>query len=203
MNNYNLPSKYLSYSACTLWNKDKPEYRRRYYEKQPGFTSPYTIFGKEVHQLIEDGKLAVKDHPHDLYTNEMRIYTHIEDVPVLGYIDLIREDTYALSDIKTSINEWTQVTTEKLLQLPWYQLLIRNKYGKCSSWARVVWLETEWRSEKKGIGSTRHLALTGKQEVFHRRTNKHERDTIRDMIVRTAQEVSDDYTYWLTNNNHG
>lgn len=199
---YNLPSKYLSYSAAILWEKNKPEYRRRYYEKQPGFTSPYTIYGKHVHQLIEDGKLEAKDHPHDVYTNEMRIYTHIEDVPVLGYIDLVDEEKMRLSDIKTSINPWTQSMVQKLIQLPWYQLLVKNKFGKVSQYAGLIWLETEWVEKKKGIGSNRRLALTGKQETFIRRSYKNERNDIRDMIVKTASEINEDYSYWLKMNNN-
>ena len=191
--------KYLSYSAIQKWLKSKEEYRDVYYKGQPYRETEYTIFGSRMHQMIEDGELAVKDHPFPQYTSEMRMYEHIRGVPVLGYIDLIDEETLRLSDTKTGIMKpdgsprWTQSDVQKLDQLPFYQLLVAKKYGKVSQYCGLIWLVTEFKETKKGIGSTRELILTGEQHVFKRRTAKWERERMADLIEKTAHQITKDY----------
>ena len=201
---YNLPKPYLSYSAIQTWLKNKDEYRARYYEDKPYTSTVYTIFGSKVHKDIEDGKLEVKDHPIPQYTNEVKMLLHIDDVPVLGYIDLLDEESLRLADIKTGLMmpdgkpRWTRAEVQKLDQLPFYQLLVKEKYGKVHRTAGLIWLVTEWETVKNGIATDSNLRLTGDQHAFRRVIAQRERDRMRDLIVKVAQEVSEDYKYYKT-----
>jgi len=199
--------EYLSYSAIDLWRKDKEAYRRRYYEGEPSFTSPYTIFGSHVHKMVEDGHMTLKKHPRDVYKNEVKIEAEIEGVHLIGYIDLFDPVKYRVSDLKTAIKPWTQVSVQQLSQLPFYQLLVKKVYGKVSQYASLVWLGTAWVDgtietvscggfEMENSLTPRHLELTGQQEVFTRRIEAWERERVQDWAVKSAGEIAKDFKQW-------
>lgn len=206
----NLPKPYLSYSALSLWRKDREGYRRRYYlgEKPP--ETIHTIYGSEIHKLIEDGKLDVEDHPREKYQSEVKLEVEIGGIPVLGMMDLFNPKTKAVSDIKTGIPRldgsprWTQLEVERLDQLPFYQMMIRAKYGKVQKTAKLIWLECEWHTvtdthEFDGHKLTkerRDLRLNGKQHVFKRVIQPWELDRQEEMLIRDAREIQKDYYYF-------
>ncbi len=199
---YNLPKPYLSYSAIQLWIKDPTRYRKQYYESAPSFSNIYTKTGNIIHKQIEDGLLEVKNHPLEKYTSEVKIETEVCGVPVLGYIDLLNKKNMRLSDIKTGVKKkdekprWTMLEVIKLDQLPFYQVLIESKYGKVYPYAGLIWIETEHYNNKKGIARQKGLQITGMQKSFTRKIEKWERDKMKDLIVKTAEEVSEDYKYY-------
>lgn len=200
---------HLSYSAIECWLKNKPEYRKRYYEGAPSFTSAFTIFGNEVHKQVEMGELSIGT-PKTAH-HELKLEGNIKGVHVLGFIDVFNEPTHTIYDLKTSINPWTQVLVEKLDQLIVYQLLVRENYNKCDKMSHVIWLETKWTvpvSEEKSVKgftmecttSQPQLELTGRQEMFTRSVAKWERDRVQSMIVATADEIDKDFAQYLFNN---
>ena len=176
--------EYLSYSAIDCWKKSKDEYRTRYYHGAPAFTSPFTIFGNKVHKMAEDGELEIVGHNKE-YQHEIKIETDIDGVNILGYIDMYHPDTHSITDLKTSVNPWTQVMVQKLDQLTLYQILVKKMHRKVDKKASLVWLETKWEDG--------HLALTGKQQLFTRIIERWERDNLRDTIVAVANEISTDF----------
>lgn len=206
---YKLPKDYLSYSAITLWSKDKAKFRRRYYENIKDKDTVYTLFGKEVHAQIEkDPKFAHIRLP----IAEQRMSVHIEGVPILGYIDTFDDVTCDFGEYKTAIlnsdgsSKWTQLTVQKHDQLPFYSLLIQEKFGKKINKTFLVWLETVFKDNVRSIGGVklggeRELVLTGKHEIFHRKMFQYDRDRIREWIIQSAKEISDDYQEWLIKNN--
>jgi hypothetical protein len=197
--------EYLSHSAMELWRKDKLAYRRRYYDGEPSFTSPFTVFGSEVHKLVEDGKLLIDKHLPNEYHHEVKLEASIDGVHVLGYLDMLHKDTLSVTDIKTSINPWTSLMVYKLDQLPLYQLLIKENYNKKDRTARVAWLETCWVTDEvhtqdvKGFTlevqrPTQHLELTGVQKVIPRKIDGWELTAMREKIVDVAEQIHKDFT---------
>jgi len=197
--------KYLSYSAIDLWKKNKPEYRKRYYEGASGFVSPFTVFGSEVHKKIEDGELPV-EIPTGC-EHEVKLEANIKGVQVLGYLDILQPDTKTVIDVKTSINPWTQLMVEKLDQLTLYQLLIRENYdGAIDKKSHVLWLETQWAKQEQGTTATtskgftmevtapeQHLELTGKQQMFTRSIKKYDLKDMENTIASVAEEINSDF----------
>jgi hypothetical protein len=207
-----LPRNYLSYSAISLWYSDREGFRMKYYEgiEPPG--TDYTIYGSEIHKKIERGELAVKDHPREKYKSEVRVEAEVDGIPVLGYLDLFNPKTKAVSDIKTGIPRpdgkprWTQSEVQKLDQLPFYHLIVREHYGKVQKTAKLIWLVTEWEEycdtvEFDGMvlpsDTKRRLNLTGEQHVFSRKIDEWELDRQREKLKRAAKEISDDYQWYL------
>lgn len=203
---YNLPKDYLSYSALTTWAKDKAKFRRRYYENIKDADTVYTLYGKEVHAQIEkDPKYASIRLP----IAEHRMNVTIEGVPILGYIDTFDDQSCDFGEYKTAIknsdgtSKWTELTVLKHDQLPFYSLLIQEKYGKKINKTFLVWLETVFKDNAKMLGGVklggeRELVLTGHMEIFHRKIYQYDRDRIRDWIIKCAGEISEDYTQWLS-----
>jgi hypothetical protein len=210
-----LPKDYLSYSALDLWRKDRDQFRLRYYENVRPVDTQYTLFGSEIHKLVENGELNILEHPREKYTSEVRVHVEIEGVPILGYIDLLNEETKAFSDIKTGLPKqdgsprWNSVEVQKLDQLPFYSLLLRQLHGKVQKTCKLVWLPTEWEEwtdtmEFDGVilqsDTKRRLKLTGEQHVFKRVIGDWEHDRMREWIVTSAKEISEDFTLYEQNN---
>lgn len=202
-----LPKPYLSYSAIDLWKRDKTRFRRRYYEGITDPDSAFSLFGREVHALIDsDPKFA----DIRLAQAEKKVEVEIDGIPVLGYIDTYDPDTPLLGEYKSAIrnpdgtSKWTKSTVLKHNQLPFYSLLVQEKYGVKVNKTYLVWLETAWEEGKKKMGGAtigfgRRLVLTGHTERFERRIYQYDRDRMRKWIVESAKEISDDFTLWKKN----
>lgn len=201
-----LPKPYLSYSALDLWYKDKEKYRRRYYEGIKDPDTVYTLFGKVTHELIDkDPKFAHIRLP----VPEHQMVVNIDGVPIKGYIDTFDKETCNFGEYKTAIrnsdgtSKWTALTVQKHKQLPFYSLLIQEKYGKKINKTFLVWLETVFKDNDvllNGVklGGKKELALTGHYEVFHRKMYQYDRDAMREWIVLGAKQISNDYKQWLS-----
>ena len=199
-----LPKKYISYSQVSLWKRDKSAYRRKYYDGEPSVDTAYTMFGKEIHAQIEAGGL---EHVPRYSKHEHEVRVNIEDVPVIGYIDSFAPRRCAIVEYKTGIRDasnsprWTQSKVQAHDQLPFYSMLVQQKYGKVHDETTLVWLETEWYEHESvemfdGMeltGTERRLRLTGDIEIFKRTIEQWERDRMIEILLSTAKEISEDY----------
>lgn len=205
---YNLPRGYLSYSAMTLWLKDKDGFRAKYYvPNAPDFSTPYTEFGKKVATMLETDehktdpvlskipKYKVSEHP---------IEHAIEGVPIKAYIDSFDPKKGRILEYKTSVKKkhgppaWNKVAVQKHEQLLLYHLLVKETLGFVHPVVTLVAMETDWSEEKAGgllkKDEGRSLYLTGKFEVFKRTIKDWEHDRMRQLIVQVAKEVSEDFS---------
>lgn len=206
---YNLPRPHLSYSAIDLWYKNKNQYRERYYEGKKSFDTVYTMFGRESHEQIDaDPKFADIRLPE----SEKEMVVRVSGVPIRGYIDTYNPDTHAFGEYKTGIRKpdgscrWTQYDVDLHDQLPFYSLLLQEKYGVKVNKTYLVWLETEFCEDKlkKGgvvLSSGRKLRLTGEMERFDRKIYQYDRDRMRKWIINAAKEIEEDYERWRKENN--
>lgn len=204
MQKYNLPKQYLSYSQVSLWLKNKEQYRSKYYLNEPTFETTESLYGKLIAKIMEDPVEIAKNPTLALVPRysepEYDITVDIEGIPVRGYIDSYDPDTHSFYEYKTShTNSWNKVSVAKHLQLPFYSLLIEEKHKKVNRTCHLVWIETEF--SKKTIefaghtleADSRELRLTGKIETFKRIIPKWERERVRQLIVKVAEEIHEDY----------
>jgi hypothetical protein len=200
-----LPKPYLSYSAASLWWKNKQEFRDVYYLNKPKVDTAYTIFGKELSEKLQANDPMYEGVPR-FDTYEERIELEIDGVRVLSYLDCFDLGTKAFIEHKTSIrnkdgtHKWTQSVVQAHEQLPWYSLMVKEKYGRVQNKCRLVYMETQWQTVGQGIGQTMSLGYTGNFTIFDRTIAEWERKRMREKIVRTAQEISEDYRLWKQNN---
>jgi hypothetical protein len=211
-----LPKPYLSYSAIDLWLRDPESYRKRYYLKEPYFSTPYTEFGNVVGEALEKrewdhpvlqpvvGKVPQGDHP------EHKIEVDINGVPILSFLDDFTMDSKAIEEYKTGIRDkkgrapWDRVKVRKHKQLTLYTLMVREKYGDWNPDIQLTWMETEWANIAEEVhfgGSILQdnlvgLRLTGHVEIFPRTIKEWELDRMAEIIRSTAEAISKDYQIW-------
>lgn len=200
--------EYLSYSAIRLWQQSPERYRRKYYDGEQEVPTVYTTFGKRIAELLEardfTGYPALEKVPPYLVSEES-VEVDIGGVPIKGFIDLYEPDTFSFGEVKTGIVHatngppWTAVKVRQHDQLPFYSLILKEKFGKVDPTCHLIWLETSFKKSMDQVGSrllegvSRELELTGAMKVFKRRIAEWERKRIRDMIISTAIEIQDDF----------
>lgn len=204
-----LPKEYLSYSAISLWHTNKNQFRDRYYLNKKPIDTKYTLYGKFIHESFD--KDPANAHIPRYEPREHEIRLEIGGVPIRGFIDSFNPDTLAFYEYKTGLigkdgeSRWTMQKVMEHKQLPFYSLLIREKYGSYNPNTVLILLETEIKKNvlKKGnvdIILSEGLCLTGRSEMFCRKIDDKELDEIKNWIVTSAEEISNDYLLWKTKN---
>lgn len=206
---YNLPKGYLSNSACDLWERNPQDYREKYYLNQPGFSTPYTKFGKE---FAEDIEKHPEKYPHIPKGSiaEFPVKWVIADVPVLGYFDSFNPVTKEIFEYKTSITDgsskWDEIKVRKWKQLPFYCMCVNEMFGTYNPLVRLIVLQTEWGEDcvetKFGSQLIRECekklrfapGALENPKVFERHIEQWEVDLMKERLVRIAGEISEDYT---------
>lgn len=197
-----LPKPYLSYSSINLWLRSKDQFRRRYYEGEQLPQTPEMMFGREVHEQIENDGLP---HVPRYSVSEKKIEVDIEGVPIMAYIDTFCPRYKRFREYKTGRERkdgsapWDSVKVHAHDQLPFYSLLIQRKFGKVVKKTWLDWLEVRKSTRKETIGGITYedglydLELTGRVESFERVIEQWERDRQVDIILKAAKEISDDW----------
>lgn len=205
---FTLPKGYLSSSACDLWESSPNSYREKYYLKMPGFSSPYTDFGK---RFAEDIETHPDKYPHipKYSLAEFPFKWLIKGVPVLGYLDSFEPTTCSILEYKTGVAKqdgWDNVKVRKWKQLPFYATVIRSMFGTYDPLVKLVWLQTEWKEECKeqkfGTKLIRECAnvlafVDTPPVIFERIIEPWELDLMEERILRIATEISTDYSQYL------
>lgn len=199
---------YLSYSAIRLWQQNKESYRKKYYYGEPDAPTVYTQFGKKIAELLE--KRDFTEYPQlakvPFYSiSEQPLDIEVGGVPVRGFLDLYDPETFSFGEVKTGVVHrtngppWTQPKVRAHLQLPFYSLLIKKKFGKVQNKCHLIWLETQFIKTQEQVGSRllegegRELELTGQMKIFPRSIAQWERDRVEELIVTTAHDIHEDY----------
>lgn len=196
------PRDYISYSAWSLWKKNKDEYRRIYYENKEKFESSETIFGKRIAELLEH---ADKDaeYPIDIV---------IKGVRVVGYIDKYDPIKMHFLEYKTGHLDkdgkppWDRVKVHKHRQLPFYSMLLKEKFGKVDNVCHLIWMETDFKNKTIEFAghqlesSKKELYLTGKVKKFRRVIKEYERQAIKKDLLKVVKEIHKDYDKYKKDN---
>jgi len=193
---YTLPKPYLSYSAISLFYKNKQQFRDRYYLNKKTPDSVFVLFGKEIHKALEKNEEKLSHIPR-YPVSELEVRTEIGGVPILAYIDSFHPEEKRILDFKTSMKPWTQKEVDTLMQLPFYSELIFREYGSVHPQTKIVWLETMLVPSTGLLSNGDRLELTGKHEVFEREITQAERDHVVAWVIQAAEQISDDYSEFL------
>lgn len=198
---YTLPKPYLSYSAINTFLTNPSDFRKRYYENKQLLVTPELLFGKKIGEMLEHGDESLAHITHgDVAEKELKF--EVDGVPILGYIDSFRSEDKYIYEFKTGKTPWTQGRVEKHLQLDIYSLGVEVLEGCVSDECTLIWMETE-RVNKPVGGRVVHgqeytIQFTGKVREFTRVITKEDRANAYDTIIRVAQDISEDYTDWLS-----
>jgi hypothetical protein len=196
-----LPKPHLSWSQLSCWLSNPTRYRREYFEAGDKLDTKYLRFGKGIAELVEEGKhktllpdLVVYDKP------EYEIKTNVLGVPILSYLDSYDSVNNVFREYKTGKIEWTKQRVFKAQQLLFYAVALKHSVGKIPEYCDLDWIQTKeggmeiedfWRSNEKQVN------VTGYIKSFHREFDEREITNMENLIVRTANEISDAYQAFL------
>ena len=179
----------------------RADFRARYYENREMFITPELTFGKRIGELLENDDESLK-HILRYDTAEQELKFEVDGIPVLGYIDTFDSVNKKVGEYKTGKTPWTQGRVDKHFQLDVYSLGVETLFGSVDDECVLVWLETQ-RVEKEKNGRSTHasayeIEFTGKVKEFTRTITKEDRASAYNKIVTIAQDISEDYTDWLS-----
>lgn len=201
-----LPRKYLSYSAFSLWKSSKDAFRRRYYLNEEIFSTLQSEFGKAQHERMEANP--------DVKGSETKIDCTCDGIPLLGYVDSLDPDTLKIIDFKfshlskTGKEPWDIVKVRKHQQFPFYCLIVKEKYGKYNPEVELHWHETKFKDNTVEFDGhiltsdkRTEMEVTGNVKIFKRNIEEYELENIKNEIIKVTREISNDYTLWKSTNN--
>lgn len=202
----------------SLWKGSKDSFRRKYYSSEDyNIDTPYTRFGKEIAELLED-PVATKKHPilfqiPSYAVPEYPLEFEVEGVPIKGYIDSFCPKKKSLIEYKTGVRNpqgkppWNKLKVRKHEQLPLYCLGVQTLHGEYDPHTQLVWMETHWAevceetefNNKSFKTCAPALSLTGEVKVFDREIKEWELLKMKQQIREIAEAISEDYsTYQKT-----
>jgi len=143
------------------------------------------------------------EHVKQYKNPEHRFEVDIEGITVMGYIDSYCPDTKSIIEYKTSRTKfWTPRTVAKHKQLDLYSLAIEMTEGEVNDDLELIWLETEKVNEiitgLIPITGAYEMQLTGNVKTFPRTVTDEDRAEMKDLVIKVAGEISEDYTKYLS-----
>lgn len=197
-----LPKGHLSFSQIVLWlGSSKETYRKKYYpEIMPQYGQSLEMaYGNEVTEAMEKNEEWCSFIPR-YSTFEFDATFVIDDVKVAAYIDNVDLELIKFREQKTGRTPWTQNKVNKHLQLDIYSMLLEARFGRVDDECELVWVKTKKKIKHIDLpgghfveSESNELELTGEFETFKRIITSEERQKCRELIVRVAKEISEDY----------
>lgn len=201
MSNLIMPKKHLSWSQMTCWISNPVRFRKEYFEAGDKLSTKYLRFGAGVAKLIEEGKhtelipdLLVYDTP------EFEIRTEVLGVPILSYLDSYDSKNNVFYEFKTGKIPWTRAKVIKHGQLVFYATAIKHSIGKMPEYCDLQWIETRDAPKTVETGLQNEgevINVTGRVLSFHREFDEREVEHMEELIVKTANQISEAYQDFL------
>jgi hypothetical protein len=100
---------------------------------------------------------------------------------------------------------WNRLKVHKLDQLPFYSMLLKEKFGKVNNRCHIVWIETKFVTKKTIFdghelsAQSRELQMTGRVKKYPRVIREFERKRIKADLLLAIKEISDDYENYTRN----
>jgi hypothetical protein len=201
MNKLILPKPHLSWSQLLCWTTSPARYRREVFECGKKMDTKYLRYGKDIAGLIEAGKH--KELLPDLIVYDVReheIRTEVCGVPILSYLDDYDPVKNVFREKKTGKAPWTQAKVIKHGQLVFYATALKHSIGKMPEYCDLDWIQTKegsvevddfWRENEKLV------QVTGYIKSFHREFDEREVTKMEELIVKSANQISDAYRLFL------
>lgn len=209
---YTLPKPYISYSAYKLWKTSRASYRARYYDplNSVTFSTAETRFGKAFAEMMENRHTDLAHVPsYEITEHEITVsWPELGGINVFGKLDSFDQARLKFLDHKTSHKSktgkapWSKSIVHRHEQLPFYSMLIQEKYGKVDPVCHIVWLETKVsnpviRYEGYEFEQGKQVNLIGRPRKFRRYITQKERNEMKESIVKVVKEISRDYKKYL------
>lgn len=180
---------------------NRKRFQDKYYRGIEWPATPELAFGKRIGELLENGDETLAHIPHGDVA-EKKLNFEVDGIPVLGFVDSFRTKDNFIFEFKTGKTPWTQGRVDKHFQLDVYSLGIEILEGKVNDECMLIWMETE-RVERPKEGRLSHsneydIQFTGKIREFTRTITSEDRASAYEKIITIAQEISEDYTDWLS-----
>jgi hypothetical protein len=198
-----------------MWNKSKEAYRKRYYLNEDPFETPETRFGKVIGAMVENNEHMfheyagkILNYPH----KEYKIEVEVSGLKILGYLDQFDDTEYKILEMKTGHKNkegkvpWDKIKVQKHKQLVFYSLLVEKKFGKVHPEVILQWLETDFVDKTVEFDGhtlsarSRELQIISDPQTFKRKVFKWERVKLMREILKTAEEITNDYAKWKKDN---
>lgn len=202
-----LPKGHLSFSQITLWLTAKETYRKKYYPKiMPEYgQTPEMIFGNHVTESMERNEEWCAFIPR-YDTFEFDASFEIEGVPIKAYIDHFDSQLIKFREQKTGRTPWTEGKVLKHLQMDIYSMLLEARFGKVDDECELIWVPA--RKKVKTVNVMGHEITSESSEIelvgpcekypegyvsFKRYISEKDRYACRELILRVAKEINEDY----------
>ena len=204
---YLLPKPHLSWSQLLLWKSSKDRYRREYFEGAKKLNTKYLKFGSNIATLIENGQHHELIPDLETYdTPEHKIECLVKGVPILSFLDsynkveTIDVPANVFREYKTGKIPWTKAKVQKHDQLVFYATALKWSHGEAPEYCDLDWIETkdtEKIIEKGFVKNKEEVQVTGRVVSFHREFDEREIERMEDLIVKTAEEISEAYQKFI------
>jgi hypothetical protein len=205
-----LPRDHLSYSAYKLWRTSKDAYRRKYYENEEPFSTPETVFGKQIADWLESDDPRTKHIPNYI-GREHNVECILDGTRIIGRLDGFDPVLRRFLDHKSGHADTkgkaprSKKKVHKLDQLPFYSMLIKEIYGSVENVCHLIWIETKFITKTVEFdgrvlsAKSRELAMTGRVKKFRRVIREYERKRIKEDLLLAIKEISEDYENYTRN----
>lgn len=216
-----LPKGHLSFSQITLWLSAKETYRKKYYpDHRPPFTqSPEMAFGNFITEEMEKGNPLFDFIPrYDTFEfpqvinqetgkRENATEFNVDGVIVEAYIDQLWMEKVKFREQKTGRTPWTQSKVNKHIQMDLYSMLLEMHFGFVDEECDLIWVPARKKMKTVELAGG-HTVTSESSEIevvgpceefplgyvsFPRRISSEERKAIRELVVRVAHEIDEDY----------
>jgi len=159
-------------------------------------------YGKGIAKLIEAGEHKTLLPELVLYEKpEFKIQCDIAGIPILSFLDTYNPEVNVFREYKTGKHPWTQTKVQRHDQLVFYATALKWSTGKMPEFCDLDWIETVednaaaeedfWRKNGKIIH------VTGRIFSFHREFDERETERMEQLIIRTAEEISNAYVKFI------
>jgi hypothetical protein len=199
-----LPKGYLSWSAFSVFKRNREEYIRHYFYGEPNnFNSPSLEFGKNFAQHLEVRKEKNREcHPDPVVEmaiqslpiqgiSEFKIKADLPSaygiVRLSGMIDQFDPKTNDFIEYKTGWRKWTHTMAQNHGQMKFYALMIWLNYNVVDNKKQLIWVETE-RGDDYVVRPTGRI-VKFPVEITMSQLLKFSRE-----VIDVAKEISELYT---------
>lgn len=198
-----LPRGYLSWSQYSLWIKSPRQYKKKYFNSKPFFSTKEMDYGKYIGDSIENENifgltdnevLAVRSIPiceHYEYTEDFKISN---GVAVKFFIDGYSPSKNNIAEYKTGKETWNKERVDSHGQTYIYGLWHFKKTGVLPT-VQLYWMPTE-NSPMSKFG----VELTGECYKFDVDITEDALNNMEASLIDVSNEISDAYESWLEHN---
>lgn len=189
-----LPREYLSYSAMSMWIKNKKGFEENYFKgNRKDLNTPAINFGKKIADQLEAGEdIGIPLTVYD--SRDVAMFTTFGGVRFIYKCDGFDPKTKSFVEYKTGTFAWTQSMVNNAMQLKFYTACIYNEFGVLPKRVQLQWMPTEFTKGKYGRTVVK---LKGHVETFEFKPDLLDTLKFSAQMVKTAKEIAQAYDRFL------